>query len=1289
MLYKAFMSYSDAADRNFAPALQSALHRLVRPWFRLRAMRVFRDKTSLSATPALWPLIEAALEESEYFLLLASPEAAHSPWVMREVDWWLKNRSTRQILILLTSGDLVWDAEAGDFNRERSTALPGNLVGQFHDEPLYVDFRWAKTQEVLSLRHVQFRAGVLDIAATLHGKPKDELDGEDVRQHRTARVLASAAVFAIAASAVDAFWQAHVATKERDEVKIEAKLNAAGELAANALNAIGVDPERSLLLALESGFASASVNTPISGETEAALHRAILASHVRATLSGFDGFVTQAAFSPDGRQVAIVDASHVYLYDPVTGRRQLTLPDSAGRALGVAFSPRGDSLALAGRDGTARLWDLASAKVSRSFRADNKILWSAAFSPDGTRLATASRGGTVSIWDIGTGERLFELHGHTADVFAVVFNRDGTRMASASADGTAKVWDPATGRELLKISDNGTIHGVAFSPDGKSLALVTFNGDVTLSDAGTGRKIKALEGHTASVFGVSFSPDGKLLATASQDKTIKLWDTSSGKERYTLLGHAEVVASVAFSADGTRLVSTSGDSTARIWDVVTEPESPTLNGHRDHVLDIAFNAPGTLLATASADNTAKIWNAVTGEELRTLVGHTAAVKGIAFSPDGKRVATSSADKSAMVWEVETSRRLITLSGHQSEVNAITYSRDNLRIATAGTDGTARVWDAASGRELAKFEVPSAKIESVEFSPDGSRLAVGTYSTSPDPQTIVRVWGVDSHAVVLDLPGDFLWVNRVMFSPDGKSLATTGSTAPFAVIVWDAHSGNKMTQLVGHTSGILGLAFSPDGTRLASSSDHGAAKIWDLASGRELFALEGHSNAINSIKFSADGRHLATAGDDDTARTYSLDADELMAVAESRVTRPLSPLECRAYLRLEDCSGTVSSRLWMSRQTMDKNAPDASIAEFRGDLEHAHVSSAEALARAMLAAIHMREGREQARVGEVTLAQSSFARAMESKAVTHIDPLIEARRLTAAGQVALGIVYDSTEQYDKSIAVYEQAAAVYPTESTFTRLGDMYRLKKSFGRATEYLNKAIALDPQDEWPRRVLGIALRQDGKYQDAEETLKLAISLHPTRWSWEELARAYRSQGKYAEAIESWNKTKAMDANYVDAYWSTSSIYQDDMYDFEAAYREAAKAIELRPGDAADRANFAEACLTSGHFEIALREAGDVLASPDSAADLNDGERVAMRFVVLASLMLEGKTKQADGQLADLVEYYNSLPANYRNDWSYRGTGVFLRRQSMSEATRSLLEKVLSVIEQGDKSKPLGVTGL
>lgn len=118
---------------------------------------MFRDKGSLSANPALWPAIEKGLGSSTRFILLASPEAARSPWVEREVRWWLAHRSVRDFLIVVTDGDIAWDPKAGDFDWSRSTCLPNALRRRFSDEPLYVDLRWARGKEQLSLRHSQFR----------------------------------------------------------------------------------------------------------------------------------------------------------------------------------------------------------------------------------------------------------------------------------------------------------------------------------------------------------------------------------------------------------------------------------------------------------------------------------------------------------------------------------------------------------------------------------------------------------------------------------------------------------------------------------------------------------------------------------------------------------------------------------------------------------------------------------------------------------------------------------------------------------------------------------------------------------------------------------------------------------------------------------------------------------------------------------------------------------------------------------------------------------------------------
>ena len=129
MRYRAFVSYSHAGDGRLAPELQSALQKFAKPWYLLRALRIFRDKTSLASTPGLWTSIEEALSRSEFFLLLASPDAAASPWISREVQWWLTNRNTATMLIVLTGGDVFWNPETSDFDRKTTTALPARLFG--------------------------------------------------------------------------------------------------------------------------------------------------------------------------------------------------------------------------------------------------------------------------------------------------------------------------------------------------------------------------------------------------------------------------------------------------------------------------------------------------------------------------------------------------------------------------------------------------------------------------------------------------------------------------------------------------------------------------------------------------------------------------------------------------------------------------------------------------------------------------------------------------------------------------------------------------------------------------------------------------------------------------------------------------------------------------------------------------------------------------------------------------------------------------------------------------------
>lgn len=217
-LYDAFISYSHAKDKALASALQSAMQKLGKPWYRRRALRLFRDDTSLTATPHLWPSIEQALRQSRFLILMASPEAAASPWVDKEVTTWLACSGADTVLIALADGELAWDPEASDFRWSDATPLPPSLKRRFPDEPRWIDLR--RYRGGASPRDARFTEFAADFAAALHGRPKEDLLSQEVRQQRRALRLAGSAVALLAVLFALALWQWTVARAERNRAQL-------------------------------------------------------------------------------------------------------------------------------------------------------------------------------------------------------------------------------------------------------------------------------------------------------------------------------------------------------------------------------------------------------------------------------------------------------------------------------------------------------------------------------------------------------------------------------------------------------------------------------------------------------------------------------------------------------------------------------------------------------------------------------------------------------------------------------------------------------------------------------------------------------------------------------------------------------------------------------------------------------------------------------------------------------------------------------------------------------------
>ena len=298
--YDAFISYSHQLDGAVTARLQTELEHFAKPWYRVRALHVFRDQTSLAASPHLWTTIEEALAGSGWLILMASPESAQSGWVAREISWWRGHRPANHVLIAVTAGELVWDETAGDLDWAATTALSKEALGHaFAQEPRWVDLRWARDQED-SLRSADPRLqdAVADLAAAIRHVPKDTLIGEHI-QHRRRTVQAAVSVAAaLAVLLAFSLIAAFIAKGQRDRADRENTVATAGLLASTAVSLTSSHPDLAQLFAVQ-----AYRLDPGNPQTRAALFATVQADPQVQRFLQAPGPVSALSVSPDGQTV--------------------------------------------------------------------------------------------------------------------------------------------------------------------------------------------------------------------------------------------------------------------------------------------------------------------------------------------------------------------------------------------------------------------------------------------------------------------------------------------------------------------------------------------------------------------------------------------------------------------------------------------------------------------------------------------------------------------------------------------------------------------------------------------------------------------------------------------------------------------------------------------------------------------------------------------------------------------------------------------------------------------------
>ncbi|MFB4271475.1 hypothetical protein [Nonomuraea sp. GTA35] len=693
------------------------------------------------------------------------------------------------------------------------------------------------------------------------------------RRARLALTVLVATTVVVSVLAAVAVFQAGEAREQRD-------VALSRQLAAEARAELELNPGRGLALARRAYGLWPTV------EAESVLRQGIVEDHLLATVPGL-GRALGVAFSPDGTSLAASSADGLvrvwpWLSGRVSPEPPIVLRGHRGEALSPKFSPDGRRLAVPGTDATIRIWDLSGDTQRIALTGHDGAVWNVAFSPDGRRLASAGKDGTIRLWDTdGTGTPQV-LRGHKGESTTVAFSLDGRTLASAGHDATIRLW-PLKGRGEPRVLRGHTaaIKTVAFSPDGRLLASVSIDGTARVWQTTGDAPPVVLHGHQGSVEGVAFSHDGHWLATTSDDSTIRVWSPTGAGDPLVLRGHDRVVWGAAFSADGTRLVTAGDDGTLRIWDPRGMGQASVLRGHKGAAWVAVSALDGRRVFSGDVDGTVLSWDRPTGRR-RVLTRHEAEVAGLAVSPDGRRVASTGRDGTIQVTDADGGAKPVVLRGHKGPAWIAAFSPDGRWLASAGHDGTLRVWDVTGAKSPLIRWADSNQIRYAAFSPDGRQVATGGQDGT------VRIWDPHRDLPPLVLRGHQGLVWAVAFSPDGRRLASAGTDG--TVRIWPTSGQGEPLVLRGHQSMVWSVAFSPDGRWVAGTGHDGTVRIWRTDAAAPPITVGGFAATVESIQFSGfpgDGRLLLTAHGDGTVRLWRCTACEPIDDLLARVNRQLS------------------------------------------------------------------------------------------------------------------------------------------------------------------------------------------------------------------------------------------------------------------------------------------------------------------------------------------------------------------------------------------------------------------
>ena len=418
-----------------------------------------------------------------------------------------------------------------------------------------------------------------------------------------------------------------------------------------------------------------------------------------ASLPGHSSGVTQVAFRADRGAIATGDGKGITRIWPLRDNHpappvviKKVQQNSSAR---VAFNRAGQLLAYGDR--SPQLFDGTTGAPIKEFNGHRDWVIDARFTADGQKLVTASRDGTARVWDVASGQQLAVLQSTGGNVYGAAVTPAGITVAvtSATTVGLYRL-DERLNERLLRTATPGFMNDALFLPGTTAVAAAGQDGRVTIWDTTSSAIIAALTGPKAPIQAIDVDISGTYVAAAANDGTVWVWDW----RQHTLVAQGNVMGTasdVHFDPTGKTLVVAGEAVTLWPWQGHGQPQ---VLSHFPHDATAAAFSPNGQYIAVGHDTVVELWRPTGTKPERTILGHTDAIRSVAFSPDGGRLVSASLDGTVRIWRTDNDRSVITLEGHSGAMLSATFDDQGSRVVTAGQDGTIGVWDAATARQLA-------------------------------------------------------------------------------------------------------------------------------------------------------------------------------------------------------------------------------------------------------------------------------------------------------------------------------------------------------------------------------------------------------------------------------------------------------------------------------------------------------------------------------------------------------------------------------------------------------------